>query len=97
MIKNFFVQFFPRHKWFERFEQFIILLAHLILLKWILYALSSGGTFKTLQVVKHFLGMGLYGSLLIWGTSALSKRRFLKEQKIENQMLASNTQTTQDA
>lgn len=80
-MKKLISNYFPRHKWTERVEQLIILLAHLFLLKWILYALSEGGTFTMIQMVEHFAGMAVYGSLLIWGTSVVTKRRFLKNQE----------------
>lgn len=62
-----------------RFFQLLILIAHLILLAWIIYTLYEGGIlpFKTLMF--HFIGMSVYGGLLIRITAYITKRHYLKE------------------
>lgn len=62
-----------------RIEQAFILLAHLVLLKWILYALSEGGTMATTSLLLHFLGMALYGSSLIAFCSWRARQRHRNE------------------
>lgn len=72
-------------KWFQketlnqRLLQFVILVAHIVLLKWILYTLYEGGVlpFKTLMF--HFLGISVYGALLIRTCAYIYKRQYLKE------------------
>lgn len=63
----------------QRFTQLIILIAHLVLLKWILYTLYEGGVlpFKTLMF--HFTGISIYGALLIRTCAYIYKRQYLKE------------------
>lgn len=75
MLKN----FITRDNLAYRLFQLIILIAHLVLLAWILYTLSEGGIlpFKTLML--HFLGMSIYGGLLIRITAYVTKRHYLKE------------------
>ena len=70
-----------------RLEQVLILLAHLLLLKWIIYALTEGGTVDTTSLLLHFLGMALYGSLLIAFCAWRAKRRY------RNEMLERNSKT----
>lgn len=71
--------FITRENIGERFKQLIILLAHLVLLKWILYALSEGGVLPFQTVLMHFLGISLYGALLIRVCAYIYKRQYLKE------------------
>lgn len=66
-------------KFFYWSEQFIILLAHLFLLGWILYTLYAGGSLTFQQILWHFLGIGCYGGFLIWICAFLAKRRYKKE------------------
>lgn len=63
----------------QRFIQLIILIAHIVLLKWILYTLWEGGVlpFKTLMF--HFGGISIYGALLIRTCAYIYKRQYLKE------------------
>lgn len=58
-----------------RFEQCLIVLAHLLLLWWILYALNTMGPLPVEQVLLHFLGMAIYGTFLIRGTAYWSQKR----------------------
>jgi len=63
----------------KRFEQLLILVAHLALLKWILHTLAEGGAMPTKILVAHFLGLSISGGLLIFGTAKITKRRHLLE------------------
>lgn len=75
MIKN----FITRDNLSERFTQLIILIAHIILLKWILYTLYEGGILPLTTLLYHFLGICLYGALLIRICAYIYKRQYLKE------------------
>lgn len=68
-----------KQPWGYRFQQFLILLAHLILLKWILYTLGESGVMLTSHVLLHFLGMAIYGALLIRGTAYWAQYHHQKE------------------
>ncbi|MEC7277235.1 MAG: hypothetical protein VXV96_13035 [Bdellovibrionota bacterium] len=58
-----------------RAQQFIILILHLILLKWMHYSLSELGGETTAVVLGHFVGMSIYGAVLIRGCAAWGKYR----------------------
>ncbi|HLW58013.1 MAG TPA: hypothetical protein VKY27_11530 [Bacteriovoracaceae bacterium] len=72
-------RFINKENYKQRLTQFIILLAHLALLKWILYTLYEGGVlpFKTLML--HFLGISISGALLIRTCAFIYKRQYEKE------------------
>jgi len=63
----------------QRFTQFIILVAHLVLLKWILYTLYEGGVLPFKSLMYHFLGISIYGALLIRTCAYIYKRQYQKE------------------
>lgn len=75
MLKN----FITKDNIGERFIQLLILIAHVILLKWILYTLSEGGILPLTTVLYHFLGISIYGALLIRICAYIYKRQYLKE------------------
>ena len=50
-----------------RLQQGLILILHLILLYWMIYILTDAGGMDLSVVLLHFLGIGVYGSLLIRG------------------------------
>ena len=52
-----------------RLQQGVWLVLHLFLLYWIVHVLKESGSLSVLAVLLHFLGMGIFGSLLIWGCS----------------------------
>lgn len=66
---------------FSWIEKVIIFLAHIALLYWILFALQNGGSFTTKTLLMHFVGMGVYGALLIRISAYLANRRYQKELK----------------
>lgn len=75
MIKN----FMARETLGHRFVQLMILVAHLVLLKWILYTLYEGGVLPFKTLLYHFLGISAYGALLIRTCAYIYKRQYLKE------------------
>lgn len=64
----------------QRSTQFLILVAHIVLLKWILYTLYEGGILPLTTLLYHFLGISIYGALLIRICAYIYKRQYLKEQ-----------------
>lgn len=62
-----------------RFTQLIILIAHLVMLAWIMYTLSEGGVLPFKTLLFHFLGISIYGALLIRISAYIYKRQYLKE------------------
>ncbi len=78
-------QFINRENLGHRLVQLFILIAHIALLKWILYTLYEGGIlpFKTLMF--HFLGISTAGGLLIFTCAQIYKRQYLKELKKNGQ------------
>jgi hypothetical protein len=71
--------FITRENMSHRLVQFLILVAHLILLKWILYTLYEGGILPFETLLYHFLGISVYGGLLIRTCAWVYKRQYLKE------------------
>lgn len=69
-----------RQNWQKRLVELVILLAHLALLKWILYVLGEGGTLPTEVLVGHFVGLAMAGALLIRFCAWLYHRQWVKEQ-----------------
>ena len=66
---------------FYRFQQFIILVLHLVLLKWIFYTLQNSGAMETHIVFFHFFGMAVFGALLIRGCAWWARAHWIKELK----------------
>jgi apolipoprotein N-acyltransferase len=64
-----------------RLVQLFILVAHIVLLKWILYTLYEGGVLPFSTLLYHFLGISIYGALLIRFCAWYYKRQYLKELK----------------
>lgn len=54
-----------------------ITVAHLVLLVWMLQVLSQSGEWATSYTMLHFMGMGLYGFALIFGTARWARRQHL--------------------
>jgi apolipoprotein N-acyltransferase len=63
----------------QRLIQLFILIAHLVLLKWILYTLYEGGILPLDTLLYHFLGISVYGALLIRLCAFIYKRQYIKE------------------
>ena len=67
-----------------RLQQLLVLILHLALLKWMLYALYEGGSLPLSEVMAHFFGMAVYGGCLIMGTATWAKyhhRRDMEEMR----------------
>lgn len=75
MIKT----WFKKESFNQRMTQLAILIAHLVLLKWILYTLYEGGVLPFKTLMYHFLGISIYGGLLIRTCAYIYKRQYLKE------------------
>jgi|GEM_PF-492943 len=71
--------FINKYNLWYRFQQLIILVLHLILLKWMYYVLSNSGAFTMTEVLYHFIGMSIMGALLIRGCAAWAKWHHQKE------------------
>jgi apolipoprotein N-acyltransferase len=63
----------------HRLLQFFILIAHVVLLKWILYTLYEGGVLPFQTLLYHFLGISIYGAVLIRFCAWIYKRQYIKE------------------
>lgn len=75
MMKN----FVTKENIGQRVIQFVILVAHIVLLKWILYTLYEGGVLPFKTLMYHFIGISVYGALLIRTCAYIYKRQYLKE------------------
>ncbi|MFA6236224.1 MAG: hypothetical protein WC635_02760 [Bacteriovorax sp.] len=73
--------FINKYNIWYRLQQLIILALHLILLKWMYYALSNSGRLSTAEVFYHFIGMSIMGALLIRGCAYWAKYHYMKELK----------------
>ncbi|MCR9203175.1 MAG: hypothetical protein NXH75_01250 [Halobacteriovoraceae bacterium] len=73
-----------------RFQQLIILVLHLILIKWMYYTLFEMGMEKTEIVLMHYTGMSIYGALLIRGCAAWGKYRHQVDLKEEQEIQSEN-------
>ena len=60
-----------------RFQQFLILVAHLVLLWWIMFVLRNSGQFTVEKTIIHFFGLSLMGAGLIFGTAKWAKYHHL--------------------
>ena len=72
-------KFITKENFGHRLTQFIILVAHLVLLKWILYTLYQGGVLPFQTLLFHFVGISVYGGLLIRTCAYIYKRQYEKE------------------
>lgn len=70
-----------KDNWQRRLVELFILVAHLVLLRWILYVLGEGGTLPTEILVGHFVGLAATGALLIRFCAWLYHRQWVKEQE----------------
>ncbi len=75
-------KFLNKNNFRRRIVELIILVVHLILLKWILYVLAEGGTLPIELVVGHFIGLAACGALLIRFCAWLYKRQYLRENNL---------------
>ena len=75
MIKK----FITKENFSQRLTQALILVAHIVLLKWIVYTLYEGGILPFKDLLFHFLGISIFGALLIRTCAYIYKRQYLKE------------------
>ena len=68
-----------------RIQQIFIGVIHIALLYWIFYTLNNAGHMPMLNVMYHFIGMSLYGALLIRGTAFWAKRHHLNQHRQKHQ------------
>ncbi len=71
--------FITKKNFGHRLLQLFILIAHIVLLKWILYTLYEGGVLPFKTLLYHFLGISVYGGLLIRFCAFIYKRQYIKE------------------
>jgi apolipoprotein N-acyltransferase len=74
--------FLNKQNWRKRLVELIILVIHLLLLKWILYVLFEGGALPIEIVIMHFMGLAVTGALLIRFCAWLYRRQYLKENNL---------------
>lgn len=73
------MSFFSKDKLGLRLQQFIILVLHIILIRWMYYSLFELGMETTEVILLHYVGMSVYGALLIRGCAAWGKYRYRLE------------------
>ena len=71
--------FITKENFNHRLMQFVILVFHLVLLKWIIYTLSEGGVLPSKILMYHFLGISVSGGVLIRFCAWFYRRQYLKE------------------
>lgn len=76
-MKNFITK---KNIWY-RLQQLLILVLHLILLRWMFYTLANSGSMPMVHVLYHFIGMSIMGAGLIRGTAYWAKHHYVKEIK----------------
>ena len=74
-----------KEKRFYRLQQLFIGIIHLALLYWILFTLREAGRMPLMHVMYHFIGMSIYGALLIRGTAFWAKRHHLSQLRQKHQ------------
>lgn len=77
--------FITKNNLWYRIQQLIILVLHLVLLRWMFYALSNSGKLQTSEVFYHFIGMSIMGALLIRGSAYWARHHYIKEIKQESE------------
>lgn len=75
-------KFLNKNNWRRRMVELVILVVHLLLLRWIVYVLSEGGTLPIEIVVGHFMGLAVSGALLIRFCAWLYRRQYLRENNL---------------
>ena len=72
------MSYITKKNYILRIQQFVILILHLVLLRWIWYTLNNAGAMSITETLTHFSGIGTYGALLIFGCAQWAKRRYVK-------------------
>ena len=73
--------FITKDNFWYRLQQLLILVLHLILLRWMFYTLANSGRFTMTEVFYHFIGMSVMGACLIRGTAYWARHHYVKEIK----------------
>jgi hypothetical protein len=81
-MPTWFSKFLNKSNWRRRMVELVILVVHLLLLRWIVYVLSEGGTLPIELVVGHFMGLAVSGALLIRFCAWLYRRQYLHENNL---------------
>ncbi len=71
--------FINKENFSQRMLQIFIFVAHIVLLKWIIYTLYEGGVLPFKTLLYHFLGISVYGAVLIRFCAFVYKRQYMKE------------------
>lgn len=71
--------FITKENFWYRMQQLLIVILHLILLKWMYYVLSNSGAFSMTHVLYHFIGIAIMGAVLIRGCAYWANYHYLKE------------------
>lgn len=71
--------FITKENFSQRMLQLFIFVAHIVLLKWIIYTLYEGGVLPFKTLMYHFLGISAYGAILIRFCAYVYKRQYMKE------------------
>jgi len=64
-----------------RIQQVFIFVLHIILLSWMYYTLANSGKMQMTEVFYHFIGLSIYGAILIRGCAYWGRYHYLKELK----------------
>ncbi len=83
--------FITKENMWYRLQQLIILVLHLILLKWMYYTLTNSGRLSMTEVFYHFIGMSIMGACLIRGTAWWARHHYIKE--IKKDLVENKTET----
>jgi apolipoprotein N-acyltransferase len=75
--------FITKQNIWYRTQQLIILVLHLILLRWMFYVLANSGRMPMTIVFYHFIGMSVMGAFLIRGSAYWARHHYVKELKHE--------------
>jgi apolipoprotein N-acyltransferase len=78
--------FITKNNLWYRIQQLIILVLHLILLRWMFYTLANSGSLPMTTVFYHFIGMSIMGALLIRGSAYWARHHYIKEIKNEEHL-----------
>ena len=81
-MPTWFSKFLNKNNWRRRMVELVILVVHLLLLRWIVYVLSEGVTLPIELVVGHFMGLAVSGALLIRFCAWLYRRQYLRENNL---------------
>ena len=82
--------FISKENIWYRLQQLIILVLHLILLRWMYFTLANSGRMQTTEVFYHFIGMSIMGALLIRGSAYWANHHYVKEMNLKHKLNQKN-------